>query len=236
MPINAARCGGSAASCGFLSGRPGSPQGSCLLRATPRWSLLRGHFWRTCPGASCHQRLEPRSPAGFARGNPSSGLFLGSPQLWVIFPTRYATPPPHFRLLQTEPDAYPAPNFWRCSDWRERLLQLNWRLRYQSCIKVATVEFPGLGNLCRLRNRPRLFNDIRFHRDLQAGGGVFTTGAGSSVCWHQQPGRSPRTGPRPWMQTPPPLFSPLALFLPDRKVPGLIVSSICGEDGGERKL
>lgn len=80
-------------------------------------------------------------------------------------PSAFPSPPNTARCL-------PAPNFWR----RKRLQQLNWRLRYQSCIKVATVEFPGLGNVCRLRNRPRLFNDICFHRDLQAGGGVFTTG------------------------------------------------------------
>lgn len=89
---------------------------------------------------------------------------------------------------KTEPHAcLPAPHFWRCSDWRKRLLQLNWRLRYQSCIKVATVEFPGLGNLCRLRNRPRLFHDICFHRDLQAGGGVFTRGLAARCAEDNNP-------------------------------------------------
>lgn len=85
------------------------------------------------------------------------------------------------------------------------------------------------------------FNDICFCCDLQACGGVFTVeraaqcAESSNVECVQILSATEMT---PECRPPPqPPFSPTrVLFLADRKVLGLIVSSICGEDGEEREL
>lgn len=174
----------------FHLGRRGSPRGFWLVRATPRWSLLEegGQFWSTCPSASSPQ-IKTTFACLFRKRTIKMDSFTLTSTLGYL-----STPLRNPLRISVSSRSRSAPNFWRFSDWRKWLLQLNRRLGHQSSIKAATVEFPRLRNVCRQTNLLRLFNDICVCCDLEACGGVFNGGTSSSVCRvgpDPQPQRSP---------------------------------------------